>query len=131
MKTGIIAALLIALSWGLLPAQADVGKDDFNLVVKSSPPAKVDPNEAIYLRARVNELEAEVKLLKASQHKTFGLAYVDSEGNLKLKAEDNGGDWSWDGKSFFRPSTSFVQPATTFTFPATNNCPNGRCPTTR
>lgn len=133
MKAYIVFSLMIAMTWGLLPAQADVNKINFKLV--NEQPAKVDPNEAIYLKARVNELEKEVAKLKtaASIKKEFGLAYIDKDGNLKCRSEDGGGDWSWDGKTFFRTSTSlgvapaqFLQPQP-FTLPQ-NNCLNGQCP---
>ncbi len=98
----LITTLCIGFTWGLLPAQADVQKMDFNLSTQKD---NVDNmNKLIFLDARIKELEAEVDMLKKTKStpKSFGSAYVTEDGKLKLKAEDGGKDWNWDGKTWYR-----------------------------
>ncbi len=50
--------------------------------------------------------------------------YLDKDNNLKKKDVD--GDWSWDGKSWWRNSKNIPQQSL-----PSNNCPNGLCPLQR
>ncbi len=129
MKFYIIVAIIGALTWGTFPAQAEVIKNDFNLVTKVDIQKKsvVDMNDIIYLKARVKELEEEnnmLKKLKNSENKEFGLAYITNDGKLRRKADDDGNDWDWDGKTWYRSYGITNQP----TILIQPDCPNGKCP---
>jgi hypothetical protein len=123
MKKVLIAIVFFIVGVGF-PAYA-VEKKDFNFVKTD---AKVDNmNKIIYLEARVKELEKELETYKLSKEKTFGLAYIDKEGNLRCKAEDGGKDWDWNGKTWTRQE--FFKGVTSGT--STPDCPTGNCPLPR
>lgn len=131
MKNYLVIALCFAMTWGLLPAQADVDKLDFKL----SNSQVNNMNDLIYLKARVGELEKENQILKkkladCKGPSSFGSAYINEEGQLKCKAEDGGQDWDWNGKTWFRAgvSTGVIQSSYIYT-PISGNCPTGNCPT--
>lgn len=133
MKSCLLAVVLIATTWGILPAQADVGRDNFKLSSTSSvlPDATKDFNDLIFLKARVKELELEVETLKKASRtpKVFGNAYVNDNGELKLKSLDGGPEWNWDGDNWSRPSFQSPTVLPAGGFPFGNGCINGRCPT--